>query len=141
MVEENLIDDYRNSRKRWSGSGEDLARDPWVLKNIMSNVATKHQWKSQLKKGELLARIPEILGADLQQKIISVSLTGTTLILEAISTAWVTQLRFMTNQIVEKVNQSQEFHVDQIKVFGPKPPSWRYGSRHVSGKGPRDTYG
>src|SRR5664279_6396576 len=24
---------------------------------------------------------------------------------------------------------------------GPEPPTWRFGHRHVSGRGPRDTYG
>ena len=31
--------------------------------------------------------------------------------------------------------------VRQIRAQGPTRPSWRFGPRHVSGRGPRDTYG
>jgi predicted nucleic acid-binding Zn ribbon protein len=31
--------------------------------------------------------------------------------------------------------------VKRLKVLGPAAPSWRYGPRHVPGRGPRDTYG
>jgi predicted nucleic acid-binding Zn ribbon protein len=31
--------------------------------------------------------------------------------------------------------------VTTVRVVGPTAPSWRFGNRHVSGRGPRDTYG
>jgi predicted nucleic acid-binding Zn ribbon protein len=31
--------------------------------------------------------------------------------------------------------------VTTLKIVGPAGPSWRKGRYHVSGRGPRDTYG
>jgi propionyl-CoA carboxylase beta chain len=31
--------------------------------------------------------------------------------------------------------------VTSLKITGPTAPSWRKGPRHISGRGPRDTYG
>ena len=31
--------------------------------------------------------------------------------------------------------------VTVLKISGPTAPSWRKGPRHISGRGPRDTYG
>jgi predicted nucleic acid-binding Zn ribbon protein len=31
--------------------------------------------------------------------------------------------------------------VTSLRITGPTAPSWRKGPRHVSGRGPRDTYG
>jgi predicted nucleic acid-binding Zn ribbon protein len=31
--------------------------------------------------------------------------------------------------------------VKRMRIQGPAAPSWRKGPRHVSGRGPRDTYG
>jgi predicted nucleic acid-binding Zn ribbon protein len=31
--------------------------------------------------------------------------------------------------------------VKRMRIHGPTAPSWRKGYRHVSGRGPRDTYG
>ena len=31
--------------------------------------------------------------------------------------------------------------VKRLKVAGPSAPNWRHGSRHIPGRGPRDTYG
>ena len=31
--------------------------------------------------------------------------------------------------------------VQEIQVLGPDAPSWKFGQRHIPGRGPRDTYG
>ena len=31
--------------------------------------------------------------------------------------------------------------VTALKITGPTAPSWRKGPLHISGRGPRDTYG
>jgi len=31
--------------------------------------------------------------------------------------------------------------VKSLRITGPTAPSWRKGPRHISGRGPRDTYG
>jgi predicted nucleic acid-binding Zn ribbon protein len=45
-------------------------------------------------------------------------------------------------QIVAKINREVGHgSVLRIRAQGPSGPSWRFGPRHVSGRGPRDTYG
>ena len=75
------------------------------------------------------------------------------LVVRAESTAWATQLRLLSpalrRRLVEELNQLSRvgsgshdpgWQVD-ITVLGPTAPSWRKGPKHVSGRGPRDTYG
>jgi len=40
--------------------------------------------------------------------------------------------------IAEKVGPNI---IVELKIFGPRAPSWRKGPLHVKGRGPRDTYG
>jgi predicted nucleic acid-binding Zn ribbon protein len=58
------------------------------------------------------------------------------------STAWATQLRLLQRQLLVKIAAAVGNDVvKRLKVLGPTAPSWRYGPRHVRGRGPRDTYG
>jgi predicted nucleic acid-binding Zn ribbon protein len=64
------------------------------------------------------------------------------LTVQAASTAWATQLRLLQRQLLAKIAAGVgDGVVTKLKVHGPSAPSWRYGHRHVSGRGPRDTYG
>ena len=58
------------------------------------------------------------------------------------STAWATQVTFLIGPLRSKLAAAVGPDVVKaIKVSGPAAPSWRFGSRHVAGRGPRDTYG
>jgi predicted nucleic acid-binding Zn ribbon protein len=71
-----------------------------------------------------------------------VSLVDGELVLQAESTAWATQLRLLAPTVVKRINQELgDGSVRRIRAQGPAGPSWRFGSRHVPGRGPRDTYG
>src|SRR5699024_11397166 len=64
------------------------------------------------------------------------------LYVRASSTAWATQLRLMAADILRKIAAAMgPGHVRRLKIEGPAGPSWRKGPLHVSGRGPRDTYG
>ena len=64
------------------------------------------------------------------------------LILQTDSTAWATQIRMLVPVIQGRIDDEigPEI-VREIRVSGPKPPSWKFGQRRVPGRGPRDTYG
>lgn len=71
-----------------------------------------------------------------------ISLREGELTVQAESTAWATQLRLLQRQLLAKIAAGVgDGVVKRIKVAGPATPSWRYGLRHVPGRGPRDTYG
>jgi predicted nucleic acid-binding Zn ribbon protein len=65
-----------------------------------------------------------------------------TLVLRADSSAWATQVNFLLGTLRQRLAaEVGSATVTTVRVVGPTAPSWRFGNRHVSGRGPRDTYG
>jgi predicted nucleic acid-binding Zn ribbon protein len=128
-------------RRRWSGSGPD-SRDPAPLGATMKRWLGDAGAGADLTKATVLGRWAEIVGAEVADHCEPVSLVDGELVLRAESTAWATQLRMLAPQIVAKINREVGHgSVLRIRAQGPSGPSWRFGPRHVSGRGPRDTYG
>jgi predicted nucleic acid-binding Zn ribbon protein len=128
-------------RRRWSGSGPD-SRDPAPLGATMKRWLGDAAAGTDLIKAMVLGRWTEIVGAEVADHCEPVSLVDGELLLRAESTAWATQLRMLAPQIVAKINREVGHgSVLRIRAQGPSGPSWRFGTRHVSGRGPRDTYG
>ncbi len=128
-------------RRRWSGAGPD-SRDPMPLGVTMKRWLSTAAAGADLTKATVLGRWAEIVGPEVADHCEPVSLVDGELLLRAESTAWATQLRMLAPQIVAKINKEVGHgSVLRIRAQGPSGPSWRFGSRHVSGRGPRDTYG
>jgi predicted nucleic acid-binding Zn ribbon protein len=128
-------------RRRWSGPGAD-ERDPQPLGRIASRVALERGWSSRLTTGRLFDRWAVIVGADVAEHAQPVELKDGELTVRADSTAWATQLRLLQKQLLIKIAAGVGHDVvKRLKVLGPTAPSWRFGTRHVRGRGPRDTYG
>ena len=101
-----------------------------------------HGWSPRLTDATVLGRWPELVGAEIADHCTPVSLRDGELVLEARSTAWATQLRTLQRQLLASLASTVgKDVVRRIRVVGPSSPSWRYGPRHVRGRGPRDTYG
>lgn len=129
------------SRRRWSGAGPD-ARDPQPFGLMVGKVARKHGWEPRISEGTLFGMWPSIVGEDISAHAEPTRLEGTVLHISAASTAWATQLRYMQGQILAKIAKViGHDKVTSLRITGPKAPSWRKGPRHISGRGPRDTYG
>lgn len=97
---------------------------------------------ADLTKATVFGQWREIVGPEIADHCDPVSLVDGELLLRAESTAWATQLRMLAPQIVGKINREVGHgSVVRIRAQGPSTPSWRFGPRHVSGRGPRDTYG
>ncbi len=93
-------------------------------------------------RARLFAQWAEIVGAAVADHCEPVSLVDGDLLVQAESTAWATQLRLMAPTITQKINDRVgKGTVRRLRTKGPAGPSWRFGNRHVSGRGPRDTYG
>jgi predicted nucleic acid-binding Zn ribbon protein len=128
-------------RRRWSGAGPD-SRDPQPLGRLASRVAVDRGWTDQLASGQLFGRWAAIVGTDVAEHSQPVALKDGELTIQAESTAWATQLRLLQRQLLVKIAAGVgNGVVTKLKVHGPSTPSWRYGPRHVRGRGPRDTYG
>lgn len=128
-------------RRRWSSSGAD-ERDPQPLGRLAGRIAMERGWSSRLTTGQLFGRWAAIVGEDVAEHAQPVELKDGELTVQADSTAWATQLRLLQKQLLVKIAAGVgKDVVTRLKVVGPSAPSWRYGLRHVRGRGPRDTYG
>jgi predicted nucleic acid-binding Zn ribbon protein len=128
-------------RRRWSGAGADT-RDPQRFGQILGRIANDRGWSEQLATGQVFGRWAVLVGADVAEHAKPLSLRDGELTVQASSTAWATQLRLLQRQLLAKIAKGVGPNVvKRLKVHGPAAPSWRFGQRHVSGRGPRDTYG
>lgn len=128
-------------RRGWSGARGD-ERDPQPLASLIGRVVGERQWNDSLTSGKVFARWDELVGEDIAAHAKPVQLSGGELTVRAESTAWATQLRLLQRQLIARLaGKLGDGVVTRIKVSGPSAPSWRYGPRHVPGRGPRDTYG
>lgn len=129
------------SRRRWSGSGPD-SRDPQPLGRLAGGIARERGWRPRIAEGTVLGLWEQIVGPEIAAHAQPITLRDSVLHVQAESTAWATQLRYVQRQILAKIAASVgDGTVTSLKITGPKGPSWKKGPRHISGRGPRDTYG
>lgn len=129
------------SRRRWSGSGPD-GRDPQPLGRLVGRIAEDRGWEEEIGQGTVFGMWEQIVGADISAHATPTTLTDKVLHIQAESTAWATQLRYMQSTVIAKIAAAVgDGVVTQLRITGPKAPSWRKGPRHIPGRGPRDTYG
>lgn len=128
-------------RRRWSGPGPDR-RDPETLGAATSDLARSRGWSAQVAEGTVFGRWRSVVGDDIAEHAVPVKLTDGVLSVSAESTAWATQLRMVQAQLIAKIADAVgDSVVTSMKITGPTAPSWRKGRLHISGRGPRDTYG
>ncbi|MGW0038110.1 DUF721 family protein [Gordonia sp. NPDC003376] len=129
------------SRRRWSGAGPD-GRDPQPFGRLIGGIARERGWEPQIAEGTLFGMWEQIVGSDIASHAKPTALRDNVLAVQAESTAWATQLRYVQSQILAKIAAAVgDGMVTSLRITGPKAPSWRKGDRHVRGRGPRDTYG
>lgn len=129
------------SRRRWSGPGPD-GRDPQPLGRAASDLAKTRGWSPRVAEGAVFAHWPHVVGDQIAEHATPTVLRDGVLSVTAESTAWATQLRMVQGQLLAKIAAAVgDGVVTALKITGPAAPSWRKGPRHISGRGPRDTYG
>jgi predicted nucleic acid-binding Zn ribbon protein len=93
-------------------------------------------------EGTVFAQWATIVGDDIADHAQPTGLRDGVLNVSAESTAWATQLRIVQAQLLAKIAAAVgDGVVKSLRITGPTAPSWRKGPRHISGRGPRDTYG
>lgn len=128
-------------RRTWSGPGPD-ARDPQPLGAATQDLAKSRGWSSRVAEGSVFGRWRTVVGDQIADHANPTSLHEGVLTVSAESTAWATQLRMVQAQLLAKIAAAVgDGVVTSLKIMGPTGPSWRKGRYHVSGRGPRDTYG
>lgn len=127
--------------RRWSGPGPDR-RDPELLGSAADELAKTRGWKPRVAEGAVFAQWPAVVGEQIAEHAEPTTLRDGVLSVTAESTAWATQLRMVQAQLLAKIAAAVgDGVVTALKITGPVAPSWRKGPLHISGRGPRDTYG
>jgi predicted nucleic acid-binding Zn ribbon protein len=128
-------------RRSWSGPGPDV-RDPQPLGRLARDLAKKRGWSAQVAEGTVLGNWSSVVGHQIADHATPTGLNDGVLNVAAESTAWATQLRMIQSQLLAKIAAAVgNGVVTSLRITGPAAPSWRKGPRHISGRGPRDTYG
>ncbi|MDK6566751.1 DciA family protein [Corynebacterium pyruviciproducens] len=110
--------------------------------SILGREIKKQGWQKPLAAGWIMGQWPSVVGHDIAAHTKIEMVKGSTLFITCDSTAWATNLRLMQRRILQTIAEMIGPNIiTQLKIFGPKPPSWRKGRLHVKGRGPRDTYG
>ncbi|TGD84655.1 DUF721 family protein [Mycolicibacterium sp. CH28] len=127
--------------RAWSGPGPDR-RDPQPLGTVANELAKTRGWTPRVAEGTVFAQWPTVVGEQIAEHAQPTTLREGVLSVSAESTAWATQLRMVQAQLLAKIATAVgDGVVTSLKITGPVAPSWRKGPLHISGRGPRDTYG
>lgn len=109
---------------------------------LASRLAVERGWAERLSGAAVFGRWAELVGAEVAEHAKPLSLREGELTVQASSTAWATQLRLLQRELLVRIATGVgRGVVTKLRIHGPASPSWRRGVRHVSGRGPRDTYG
>ena len=133
----------RKPRPRRPASGRRGSDDPTALGEALEEFVSERGWRTEVNVQLLLGRWPSIVGEANAAHSRPESFTAGIVTVRADSTAWASQLRLMTPQLLAKLNAALgDGTIKKIVIKGPDAPSWKHGPRSVSdGRGPRDTYG
>lgn len=126
----------------FSGAHPD-ERDPQLLDTTLGRLVRDHGWGLDLRVHGLFGRWAELVGEEIASHCTPESFVDGRLLVRTDSTAWATQLRLLSPQILQRLTEELgSGAVTTIDVQGPHAPSWTKGRRTVRGaRGPRDTYG
>lgn len=105
---------------------------PQPLGDIFSKFIAQRGWKEPVAVGSVLADWSSIVGPQIAENAKVESFENATLILRASSTAWATQLRLLTPQLMHKFNDVLGTGViTKLEIKGPA--GGQYGRRNRRG--------
>ena len=141
-----LFRSYRSStRKKYHVIEEErIKRDePERFNVILSELVLRREWQTGLAEGNLFTQWPQIIGDEIAEHCEPITILDGKLTIRAQTTAWATQLRLLSGEILKRVQQSAPgATIEELHVIGPSAPTWKRGLRTIRGsRGPRDTYG
>lgn len=141
-----LFRSYRSHVRKTQPKEESERRridDPQPINSILDELVNTRDWRSGIAEGNLFAQWREIVGIEIAEQSEPITLLDGRLTIQTKTTAWATQLRLLSHEILKKIQSSAPGAlVEELYVIGPSAPSWKWGLRTIRGaRGPRDTYG
>jgi predicted nucleic acid-binding Zn ribbon protein len=133
----------RRNKKIVENEDRNHLSDPQPLSSVFNEVIANRDWKQGIAEGNLFSEWEKIVGSDVAQHASPLTLLEGKLTIQTTSTAWATQLRLISADLLKTIRDSAPGAlVDELVILGPHAPSWKRGLRTIRGsKGPRDTYG
>jgi predicted nucleic acid-binding Zn ribbon protein len=117
-------------------------RDPISVSAAMQDVSTGLGWDTVLAEATLVSDWPNVVGPDTAANTDVDRLEAGVLVVRCSSTAWATQLTFISSEILTRLMAAHpNAALTKISFIGPNAPSWKRGPRAIQGRGVRDTYG
>lgn len=117
-------------------------RDPQLIGSALDAFLVTSGLDTRSNVAQVLSNWNVLVGTEVADHVQPVTFADGKLTLRADSTAWATQMRLLQATIQRRLNeQLGENTVTAIEVLGPDAPTWKFGQRHIPGRGPRDTYG
>ena len=134
---------FRKSRSNEVDQVREKIGDPQSLESVLSEVIAGRNWVKGVAEGNLFSDWEKIVGGEIAQHTTPISLVDGRLTIQSSSSAWATQMRLMSDQLLKTIsNSAPGALVEELNVLGPNAPSWKRGLRSIKGaRGPRDTYG
>ena len=134
---------FRKSRSNEADQVREKIGDPQSLESVLSEVIAGRNWGKGVAEGNLFSDWENIVGGEIAQHTTPISLVDSRLTIQSSSSAWATQMRLMSDQLLKTIsNSAPGALVEELNVLGPNAPSWKRGLRSIKGaRGPRDTYG
>ncbi|WP_080792247.1 DciA family protein [Corynebacterium pacaense] len=112
------------------------------LGSVLNREIQTRGWGREIAGGWVSGNWEELVGPKIAQHTRVEMIKDKKLFITCDSTAWATNLRMMQKQILQVIAEKVGPNIiSELRIFGPKAPSWRKGPLHVKGRGPRDTYG
>jgi len=133
----------RKSRTTTKDEVRERVEDPQQLSNILNELVAHRDWRKGIAEGTLFTDWAQVVGAEIASHATPVSLVDGLLTIQTTSTAWATQMRMISTQLLTTISQSAPGAlVEELVIIGPHAPSWKKGIRNIkNARGPRDTYG
>ncbi len=132
----------RLGRRRSRADTEQDADSLGTVDESLAKLVAEQGWENDLRVHGAFARWGAIMGREVAAHSRPESLVEGKLHIRTDTTAWATQLKLMSADIVRRLNEVLgEGTVLEVDVRGPNAPSWKRGRLSVKGRGPRDTYG
>lgn len=142
-----LYKTWRNNSKRSKNNPTDEIRerveDPQRLDKVLNDLITNRDWKQGIAEGNLFTDWEKVVGVEVAQHALPITLIDGCLTIQTTSTAWATQLTLISQQLLQEISSSAPGAlVEELAIIGPHTPSWKKGLRTIKNhRGPRDTYG
>jgi predicted nucleic acid-binding Zn ribbon protein len=117
-------------------------REPELFGAAIRRLMAERGWEATTASARVVGEWDRLVGPEVAEHCRPSSLVDGELVLVATSSAWATQLRLISRQLLATLHERVGPDVvTKLVIKGPVQVDWRRGPRVVRGRGPRDTYG